>query len=562
MLLTLMDVYSLLGNHVYESKLIAECEQLIKKNTNNFSDYYVDLRKITLWLYKARNNLNSGNLIQGLELAQKTFTLSKNIDYIPGIAHACSLIGFYHGVIGNLAESLEYRLQALELYLKIKDKRSIGYILDLFGSMYMDQGEEDIALKYQTEVLNLSKSIDNNYIIGYNTRMIGIIHFYKGEFEKSLEYLKKAVETFEEVEHDNGTTDCLWILIYIAVLIHDQITTDKYFKKFKTIIERVRDNNIIEQRYQFLQDIILKTSPRLADRVKAQELFQQQYTVDEGFYQIKNFSILNLCELLLEELKITGNKKLLIEIKDLINKLIDSATSQHVYIDLIRAYIIQSRVALLEFDIKRSQYWLTLAQNKAEEKGLNFLSLFVSKELDDFTDKSSQYRKLIQKQVNINDLIELMFPEDNLVQLLYKKSVTLLEIQPEVPVMFLIVINTGLCLFSLSFTRTPSADDQLVAGLLTAINQFSGEVFSRTIDRIKFHEYTLLLKVKEPFLFCYLFSGASYTALKGLEEFVVKVSTNKVAWNKLVDNAKRGMTLSLVDQQIVEQYIHETLGIS
>ena len=562
MLLTLIDVYNSLGDHVYELKFIEECEQLLKKVTTNSTDYNLNLRKITSWLYKARNKLNFGNRIQGLEFAQKAVTFSKEVAYIPGLAHAYSLIGFYHGVLGNLAESLNYRLQALELYKKVKDKRFIAYILDLIGTIYMDQGDEDTALKYQLEVLNLSKSIDNKYIIGYNTRMIGIIHFYKGEFENSLYYLKNAVVKFEEVEHDDGTADCLWILIYISVLVHDEMIINKYFEKFKDIIGRVKDNKFIDQRYQFSEAIILKSSNRLANKIKAQELFQQLYAEEGVFYQIKNFSILSLCELFLDELKATGNKELLVEIKSLISKLIDFATAQHVYTDLIRAYIILSRVVLLEFDIKHSQNLLTLAQNIAEEKGLKFLTLFVSKELDDFTAKSSQYMELIQKHVTINDLIELMFPEDNLAQLLYKRTVTMLNLQPETPVMFLIVINTGLCLFSQSFTGTTSTDDQLVAGLLTAINQFSGEIFSQTIDRIKFHEYTLLLKAKEPFLFCYLFSGASYTALKRLENFILKISSDLVTWEILLENVKLGRTLPPAEHQIIDQYIQEILYIS
>ena len=556
-LLTVLDAYNTLGKHAESLKLTEECTQILQKSSLPSSNYYSNLRSITLLLYKARSSFNLRNLTPALEFARKAVFLSKEINYIPGLAHAYSMIGFYYGEQGNLSESLNYRLQALELYRKINDKRFIANTLDLISTLYVPQGEEDTALEYQLEALNLSKTINNRYFFAHNTTMIGIIYFYKGEFENSLNNLKSAAEIYEQLDDEEGMSDCLWPLIYISVLVRDRATTDTYFQKLKSIAEHNEDSKFIVQRYRFIQAIVLKLSPRLADKAKAQELFQQLNTQDGVFFRIKTLSVLSLCELLLDELKTTGNKDLLAEIKLLIDRLIDSAAAQNIYTDLIRAYIIQSHVALLEFDIKRSQYWLTLAQNKAEDKGLNFLSLFVSKELDDFTSKSSHYMELIQKHVNINDLIELMFPEDNLVQLIYKRTATMLDIRPETPIMFLIVINTGLCLFSQSFPGATTTDDQLIAGLLTAINQFSGEVFSQTIDRIKFREYTLLLKAKEPLLFCYLFNGASYTALKKLEALVLNFSTNQTLWNMLIENGSVGRVLTEADSQSINQYIQE-----
>ncbi|MCK5183084.1 MAG: hypothetical protein KAQ95_02175, partial [Candidatus Heimdallarchaeota archaeon] len=76
----------------------------------------------------------------------------------------------------------------------------------------------------------------------------------------------------------------------------------------------------------------------------------------------------------------------------------------------------------------------------------------------------------------------------------------------------------------------------LLSGFISSINAFFKEVFdtSGSIERIKHQELTVLLKPVESVLFCYVFKGQSYSAIKKLEEFILMLQNkNVIVWKAL-----------------------------
>ena len=94
--------------------------------------------------------------------------------------------------------------------------------------------------------------------------------------------------------------------------------------------------------------------------------------------------------------------------------------------------------------------------------------------------------------------------------------------------------------FSKTFQINRPVAEHLIGSFLTAINAVLQETFAEDgiIERIKHADYTLLLDPVKPFLVCYAFKGASYFALKRLNQFVEVLQATTVIWHEL-QNARQ-----------------------
>jgi hypothetical protein len=80
---------------------------------------------------------------------------------------------------------------------------------------------------------------------------------------------------------------------------------------------------------------------------------------------------------------------------------------------------------------------------------------------------------------------------------------------------------------------------------MSAFNAFTGEIFSKSIDRVKVGENTILINPIEPFLACYVIKGQSYPAQQKLTRFSDTIKTTEEIWNALTKAAKTSEMLEL-----------------
>jgi hypothetical protein len=97
----------------------------------------------------------------------------------------------------------------------------------------------------------------------------------------------------------------------------------------------------------------------------------------------------------------------------------------------------------------------------------------------------------------------------------------------EEPILLLGLAKGGTPIFSYIFTEDWTHNDDLVGGFLSALDSFSGELFSEGLDRAKFGNYMVILKSFHSFSICYLFKGQSYLATKRLEKFIETIKNSK-----------------------------------
>jgi len=98
----------------------------------------------------------------------------------------------------------------------------------------------------------------------------------------------------------------------------------------------------------------------------------------------------------------------------------------------------------------------------------------------------------------------------------------------------------------------------LISGFLSGINNFVKEAFEvkGMIRRIMHDEYTLSFDKVDPILFCYVYEGQSYTAMKKLEQLITEVHESPV-WSALENVGKKGHGLKTGELNQLDKVISE-----
>ncbi|MFW9914527.1 MAG: ABC transporter substrate-binding protein [Candidatus Thorarchaeota archaeon] len=123
------------------------------------------------------------------------------------------------------------------------------------------------------------------------------------------------------------------------------------------------------QRKRVMQAIKLRQSPRMAEKAQAQELFQQLANDKTLTPELAMYSMLNLCDMLLDEVRAYGDQAVLREAEALSNRIAAVARKQKSGSVLVEALLLQSKFALLEGKITQADNLLIQASAVAEEKG-------------------------------------------------------------------------------------------------------------------------------------------------------------------------------------------------
>jgi hypothetical protein len=104
--------------------------------------------------------------------------------------------------------------------------------------------------------------------------------------------------------------------------------------------------------------------------------------------------------------------------------------------------------------------------------------------------------------------------------------------------------SSGITYFNHSFSGNWDFDD-LFSAFMSAFNSFSGEIFSKSIDKVEIGDNTILIKPFKPYLACYIIKGQSYPAKKKLSRFSDSVKNTVEIWEALNKASKTSEMLEL-----------------
>jgi tetratricopeptide (TPR) repeat protein len=462
---------------------------------------------------------------------------------------------------GNFDLAFEYHKKGLRLLEELDPNHFfIPGILMGIAYDYQNKGELDLALEYDLKALSLFPKEEFLYIISNKAqtyRNMGLIYYQKGDLDRALEYHLECLELYKTAETS------LWInSSYLSII--EVMLAKKNFVQAKIYLQQFKEFNDKHKtlfsylRYEFAHALILKSSTRLRDRVEAEKILKKivvDNMEDLSIFLIPN-ALINLCDLYIEEFRLTNQIEILDDIYPLIDKLQRHASYSNSYYLLANVKLLQAKLALFQINMVSARKLLIEAQKIADEHGLRLLAGEISKEHDHLLEELKLWESFKKTQASVAERLKLASVDEVMERLQGRGAIDLPEMVNEEPILLLIMDNSGATYFNYPFAENWDYTD-LFSSFMSAFNTFIDEIFSNSIDRIKVKENTILINPIESFLTCYVIKGQSYPALQKLKRFTEAIKENPEIWQALNKSVKTSEMLELDKPPVLKTVIDE-----
>ena len=381
----------------------------IYETLNNKKSIFSQLEAIG-WIKRAQ-----GKLDEALNYFHKMLNLAKEIREEKYIARSKFSIAFANFYKGDLDQATEYAQECLALYEKLKHFRGLTAAYSILGSIYRGKGELDKSLKYYRKVLaiynenlDIQKGVTHSYC--YALRNIGWIYYYKNKIKKSIEYYREAVKAHKSLCEAYKTIFDYDLIMFYLLLIISSIEIDD----FRQIENSMEELSKFTHKWPWTnyfrkcgEALVLKNKQRAKYRFQAQRILEE--IIEEKFdYQLEFIIQTNLCDLLLEELKYSGEEEILLEIQDLLNRISDVANNQRSITTLVDLYSLQAKLALIEGNAELSNELLTKALAIAENKGLELISKKLKIQQNQLFNQLEEWKALFIQNSKLQERIEIL----------------------------------------------------------------------------------------------------------------------------------------------------------
>ncbi|MBN1216900.1 MAG: tetratricopeptide repeat protein [Candidatus Lokiarchaeota archaeon] len=486
---------------------------------------------------------HEGDLEFTKKKAHDILKIAKKNNYKHIEANCYYLLGYYYLTKGEFEKALESFKNTLKINEQNNSINQIAHAYFSMGMVYDQKGELKKSLELYTKSLDTIGIDDKARLRPIYLVAIGKIYGELGEFEIAKKNLLEALELLHKEEivilrthrFNISIAKAYYYLIHLSIENDDSKNLENYLEKLYEINLKNSDNKQIDQIYRLTKGIILKSKERLRDKMQAALIFKDISKENIIEHEISIEAMVNLCEVLIYELELTGDLTILTEIEDLSNQILKIAQSQYLYNLLTETYFLKAKIALIKLEIDEARALLTKAQKIANQHELKLLANKISNEHDsilaniDLWEERMAMNMPLQERIN-ESKHEFLFSK------MIRSKIDDIPNNADDPIYLVILkVIDGHCLYSKSFEDIHFKDSDLIAGFISAINIFGKEAFSSSgsIDRIRHGEYLIIFQSKENLLFGYVFKGHSYSAMAKLEKLLFKITDNKQIFQEL-----------------------------
>ena len=452
--------------------------------------------------------------------------------------------------IGEMKQGLECLLRSVPLYEEVGNNRMLASAHNNIGENYRLTGKLEQALNYYNQSRNTSDMAGFEEFKGIALGNIGIIQFQQGFIDEAADTLDQAIDILVK---PNQATFLISVISYAAIVAieHNKRGEAEFLvKRMETIDENV-NSRFTSQHYRVTKAILLKTSQNAENQETARKLFEDIVEEDISNFEVCVISLLNLCNILLTQLRNADNEELLTKILEYVKMAQEIAADQGMSWFRAETYWLQSQISLIGLDFENARILLNQAQHIAEQDGLHQLARRISSEYDALLEEQDIWAELSKEKAPISERVKAAHIDEHVERMAKLQEADGPEIVNEEPIQFMLMAAYGgYNVVSKEFQEGFKVDESLVSGFISALTTFSDEVFSQPLDRIKVGEYIMLLRAELPFLFCYVFKGESYPAMQKMNQLIETLKNDTPLWRKLERTIETGAVDTQANQEV------------
>ncbi len=381
---------------------------LFEETGNKFEIYY-QLNNIG-WIYRVQ-----GKLDQAFDSFHRQLKISKKIGDPKLVGWSTWTLGKITFYKGDLRGSRKFVEESLTIFNELKYHLGILTAYTQIGSIHRGMGDFDTGLEYYQKVSKFYDKIADNkkmvpHIYCVVHRTMGVIYYHKNQMEKSIDSLKKAHTIHQSLCMARGTLYdfelivVYWYLVSTSIETNDKNVLETSIKELLKIAEKWPWAEIF---YKAAQALVLKNKKRAIYKLQAQQILEE--IVDKQFDYEFEFTIkVNLCELLLDELKFYGEEDVLQEIQLLLTSISGLAKNLRSITNLVILYSLQAKLALIEGDAELSTNLLNQALSITKDKGLELLLTKIEDQQNYVMSQLDEWKAMLVKNSSLQEKFELL----------------------------------------------------------------------------------------------------------------------------------------------------------
>ncbi len=469
------------------------------------SHLYVELKRL-----KGIYTRFTGELDLSIEYFNECFAESEKHGDIRMISELYHALGVVYMDTGNYQMALEHINQSIRI------KKANGYEVNLGVSYYHKgnisvlKGELTKALEIFARSQELSTKFQDKRLDGLILGKMGLIYERFEEYQTAFDYLNESFRIKKELGNPFDITDTIFHLIRILLNTDRIDLAQQYYDNFLPIFQSNLGNEMINLRKRLIDASFQKNSERIYEQALAQVEFKDIIHDKILDFGLTRYALLNLTDLLLIELRITGEEEVLNELLNIINHLHSISIeeeSQSINLELL---LLKSKISELQLDFDQAQAYLEDALQLAIKTGLRQFETKISTAYDSLLTNLDSWKD--EDKTDILSRIERSEFQFLVADLINKKVEPLT--QDDKPLLFLILSPLGDILMSKQFGTDTLVDDFLLSSFLTAINLFVGKAFSdehnpQNIERLKHGNANILIRSFDKYRIVYIHEGSS-----------------------------------------------------
>ena len=311
---------------------------------------------------------------------------------------------------GNLTAAMDYNQEALRISKELDYQEGIANALFCIGSNYEDHGDLAQALTIHHQILQLSDRLDRPFDVSRILINLGMNYLKQHELEKARHFFQRAYSERQKVNPKPiFLIEPLFFLVQVVLEFNNREEALSYQQQIQHIIDASKiASPETTHTFQIVKALILKSSKRLKDKMDAQKMFEALLQQETGIrpWHLYVVVVINLCELLLEELKLYGEPEVLAEIEALISQLQITAQDQFQYSTIVEILILRAKLELLNGQLQDAQNLLDKAHAITHDKGLTQLQRQIEQEQQQLEADFVTWTELVAKNAPMQERIQ------------------------------------------------------------------------------------------------------------------------------------------------------------
>jgi tetratricopeptide (TPR) repeat protein len=314
-----------------------------------------------------------GELKQAISFLERSLEVKEQLRNNQSISSTLSNLGIMYESIGDLRRALSYHLKALALRVDLANKQDIAISLNNIGLIHVSQGSLDLALEFFNESLSIDVELGNKKDISASNLNLGIVYQYKGNYNAALDHYQRSLALRKELGNELDISE---ILYHMGIFLIDKGFPDDALVNLKQLqrISKTTGNNIVSQRSQIVEAILLQTSFIESDQAEAKRILEKISGEEIVDKDLTFSAMVNLSRVLLGQYSRTNEDSILKELQSQMIKILDLSEKSQLHDIILSTKFLQAKLELLQMNFDKARTLIHDVSTLASESGRDHLT--------------------------------------------------------------------------------------------------------------------------------------------------------------------------------------------